>query len=355
MLAERCAKILNKKVIVIEKRSHVAGNCYDYQDTESGIMLSEYGAHIFHTNDQKVWQYLNTFTKWRPYEHRVLSSVGTRLVPVPINLDTVNTLLNKGLRSGAEMKKWIQLQSTAYRETPILNSEDSALARFGNHQLYELMFKEYTYKQWDKWPSELEPSVLERIPICFDQNDRYFSDTYEAIPLHGYTDLVEKMLDHPLIEVRLNTRYEDVVDTLLYEKLLYTGPIDQYFGYQFGRSEYRSLRFELEAHNVESYQPAAVVNYPSLKFPFTRIIEFKKLYPSKSNKTIISKEFPTWGGEPYYPVPTAKNRKRYEQYQYLAENAQQDAVFVGRLANYKYFNMDQAVRNSLDVFEKEFL
>lgn len=318
-------------------------------------MLSKYGAHIFHTSDDEVWNYVNHFSKWRPYEHRVLSKVGSQYVPVPVNINTINSLLKTDIRSTSEMRAWIRQQTAPYRNSAIRNSEDSALARFGNQELYNLMFKEYTYKQWSLYPRELEPSVLERIPIHFDYNDRYFQDSHEGIPEYGYTKLIAAMLEHPLIEVRLNTDYEEVADKIPYEKLIYTGPIDQYFKHKFGPLEYRSLRFEFSTLEQENYQPVAVVNYPSLEVPFTRIIEYKKLYPSHSKRTIIAREFPATEGEPYYPVPTERNRHRYQQYKELADQTSQDIIFAGRLANYKYFNMDQAIRNSLDIFASELL
>ena len=353
VLAERCATVLSRKVIVLEKRSHVAGNCFDYLNTD-GIMVSKYGAHIFHTSDTDVWRYVNLFAKWRPYEHRVLSSVNQKLVPVPVNIDTVNSLLGLSIRSSKEMEEWLRVERAKCSIEMVTNSEEAALVRFGNKKIYDLMFKEYTYKQWSLWPDQLEPSVLERIPIRLDYNDRYFNDAYEAIPEGGYTKFVQALLDHPLIEVRTNTDYFDVKNELeRYEKLIYTGPIDHFYNNKFEKLEYRSLRFEFETHNKENYQPASVVNFPSLDYPYTRIVEYKKLYGGVSPKTTIAKEFPTWDGEPYYPVPTDANRERYDKYRKYAEQSK-DVIFAGRLANYKYFNMDQAIKNSLDVFNEYF-
>jgi UDP-galactopyranose mutase len=352
VFAERCANVLNKKVIVIEKRQHVAGNCYDFID-ENGIIVSKYGAHIFHTSDKEVWQYIQKFAKWHPYEHKVLSYVNGKLVPIPININTVNHLLGLNLKSSLSMKKWIRSQTIKTKN--FINSEEVALSRVGNKKLYELMFKNYTYKQWSFWPKELEPSVLSRIPIRFNKNDRYFDDVYEAIPNKGYTDLIEQMLSNPLIEVVLNTDYFDIKKSLPKEStIVYTGPIDRYFDNKFDVLQYRSLRFETETINTESYQQAAVINYPSLAVPYTRIVEYKKLYGSKSNKTVISREFPTWEGEPFYPVPTQRNRDLYEKYKYEASQIP-NTIFVGRLANYKYFNMDQAIKNALQIFMSEFM
>ena len=352
VIAERCANVLNKSVLVIEKRPHVAGNCYDFLD-ENGIIVSKYGAHIFHTSDKEVWQYLQKFAEWQPYEHRVLSEINGKLVPVPVNIDTVNNLLGLRIKSTRGMKKWHQSQRR--QTTNFTNSEEVALSRLGSQKLYELMFKNYTYKQWSLWPSDLEPSVLSRIPVRFDKNDRYFNDTYEAIPKKGYTDLIERMLSSPLIEVRLNTDYFDVNASIPKQSIIvYTGPIDRYFNNKFDKLQYRSLRFEFETIDKDSYQEAAVINYPSLDVPFTRIVEYKKLYGSKSDKSVISREYPTWEGEPFYPVPTRENRDLYEKYKHEA-GLVPNTVFAGRLANYKYFNMDQAVKNALRVFDSKFL
>lgn len=347
VIAERCANVLNKRVIVIEKRPHVAGNCYDFVD-ENEIIVSKYGAHIFHTSDEEVWQYLQKFAEWQPYEHRVLSKVNGKLVIIPVNIDTVNSLLELHLKSSKDMEEWLQSQRS--QTTNFVNSEEVALSRLGSKKLYELMFKNYTYKQWSLWPSELEPSVLSRIPVRFNKNDRYFNDTYEAMPKKGYTDLIEHMLANPLIEVRLNTDYFDVKASIPKQStIFYTGPIDRYFNNKFDKLQYRSLRFEFETINKDSYQEAAVINYPSLDVPFTRIVEYKKLYESKSDKSVISREYPTWDGEPFYPVPTKQNRDLYEKYQYEATLVP-STVFAGRLANYKYYNMDQAVKNALHVY-----
>jgi UDP-galactopyranose mutase len=352
VLAERCAAILKRPVIIIDQRDHVAGNCYDYID-DNGIMLSKYGAHIFHTSDEKVWRYVNTFSNWVPYEHKVLSNVEGKLVPIPVNIDTVNTLLGLHIKTPTEMIKWVNKQSTGNME--LKNSEEAALSVLGNKRLYELMFKNYTFKQWSIWPIDLEPSVLLRIPIHSDFDDRYFHDTYEAIPENGYTEFVNKLLSNPLIKVILGVDYNTVKSSLpKYHKLIYTGPIDHYFEDKYDKLQYRSIRFEFETLNMPSYQATAVVNYPSLNVPYTRIVEYKKLYGSVSENTVISREYPCWDGEPYYPVPTQGNRDLYNKYREEADTLE-DVIFVGRLANYKYFNMDQAIKNSLDIFEKHLL
>lgn len=345
VLAERYANQLGKEVVVVEKRSHIGGNCYDYVD-ENGIRLSAYGAHLFHTNYEDVWSYVRKFSKWKPYIHKVLSFVDGQLVPVPVNIDTVNKIYKLNINDEVEMKAWLQ---NVVVKKEILNSEDVALGRVGA-DLYNKIFKTYTYKQWNKWPSELEPSVLERIPVRTNFDDRYFTDKYQGLPVDGYTKLFEKMLCNPLIKVYLNTDYFDNrSDFKHFEKLFFTGPIDKFFSNLYDPLEYRSLRFDFETLNMNYYQTNSVINYPSLEVPYTRVVEYKHFYPVESEKTVIVKEFSTSSGEPYYPVPSQRNRDLYARYQEVAKS-ETGVFFVGRLANYKYFNMDQAFKNALDLF-----
>ncbi len=347
VLAERAA-VAGKKVLLLEKRNHIGGNCYDYID-ENGILVSKYGAHLFHTNDEGVWAYVNRFADWYPWEHRVLAMVDGQLVPVPVNITTVNKLLHTNLQTEEEMKAW--LAEHAVSNNNPTNGREAALARVGPF-LYEKMFRHYTKKQWDKFPEELDASVLNRIPVRTNFDDRYFSDTYQALPLGGYTKLFERLLDHPNIEVQLNTDYFDVKQDIEgYEKLIYTGPIDRFFDFKFSSLqslEYRSINFVTETVDAEYFQPNSVVNYPGAEVGFTRIIEYKHFGNQKSERTTVVREYTTDEGEPYYPVPTEKNRAVYETYRQAAEKLP-DVYFVGRLANYKYFNMDQAFRNALDV------
>lgn len=349
-LAERYATQQNKKVLVLEKRDHIGGNCYDYTD-DAGVLVSKYGAHIFHTSFEDVWEYVNLFSKWTPYEHRVLSYVDGKLVPVPVNITTVNMLFGLNIKNEEEMIEWLK------KNTPIIpepkNSEEMAISRVGP-VLYERMFKHYTEKQWDTSPVNLAPTVTGRIPVRTNFDDRYFSDPHQALPSEGYTKLFEKMLDHPNITVRLNTDYFAMKDQLKdFEKLFFTGPIDQFFAYKYGNKlQYRSLRFEFETHDKEYYQSNAVINYPN-DHKYTRILEFKRLTGQKNPKTTICKEYPTWEGEPYYPVHSQENRDLYEEYRKEAEKSEKDGIyFVGRLANYKYFNMDQAFKNALDLYSR---
>lgn len=345
-LAERFAAA-GKQVIVYEKRNHIAGNVHDYKHP-SGITVSSYGAHLFHTSSKTVWDYVRRFGAWQDYEHRVISKVGDKLVPVPVNIVTVNRLFGTNIKTSGEMQQWLDDHRIPFDNPK--NSEEVALSLVGK-QLYEMMFKNYTKKQWDMEPAQLEPSVMARIPVRTDYNDRYFSDTYEAIPVKGYTSIVENMLANPNITVKTGVDFLALKEVPPHERIFYTGPIDAYFQNKHGKLQYRSLEFELEVLDQESYQENMVVNYPEAQYPYTRIIEFKKLYREQSSQTVIAKERSTWNGEPYYPVPTQQNRDIYAKYQSEAEK-RTDVVFVGRLANYKYYNMDEAIKNALEIYER---
>ena len=350
VLAERYASI-GKKVLIIEKRNHIAGNCYDYRD-ENGILVSKYGAHLFHTNDEEVWKYVNQFSDWYPWEHKVVARVGDKTVPIPVNITTVNTLFNTHITNEEEMKTWLEEHRSPIAKPS--NGEEAVLSRVGT-VLYEKMFRHYTKKQWDKYPSELDASVLDRIPVRTNYDDRYFSDTHQALPKGGYTQLFEKILNHPNIEVLLETDYFDVKDEYSnYEKLFYTGPVDRFFEFKHSlleKLEYRSINFVSETIDTEFFQENSVVNYPGTEVDYTRIVEYKHFGNQKSDKTTIVKEFTVDEGEPYYPVPNPRNQEIYARYKAEADKLT-DVYFVGRLANYKYFNMDQAFKNALDLFDQ---
>lgn len=356
VLAERYASI-GKKVLIIEKREHIAGNCFDYYD-KAGVLVSKYGAHLFHTNFEEVWKYVNRFADWYNYEHKVIAKVDGHLVPVPVNITTVNKLFNLDIQTEAEMQQWLE-DNQVHCDDP-QNGEEAALARVGS-VLYDKIFKCYTKKQWDKFPVELDASVLNRIPVRSNFDDRYFSDKYQFLPEGGYTKLFDKMLSHPNITVWLNTDYFDVRDRIGgYDKLFYTGPVDRFFDFKYSmeeKLEYRSINFVMETHDVEYYQENSVINYPSLEDGnFTRIIEYKYMTQQKHPKTTISKEYTVditdpAKQEPYYPVLNPRNREIYNKYKEAADKLI-DVHFVGRLANYKYFNMDEAFKNALELFEK---
>jgi UDP-galactopyranose mutase len=346
-LAERCASVLSKRVLVLEKRAHVGGNCFDFID-ESGLLVPAYGPHFFHTDHKEVWDYLSGFTTWHPYEHRVLSRVGSTYVPVPVNIDTVNMLFGLDLQDEREMEAWLE-DNTAHIENPA-NSEESALARVGP-VLYEKLFKNYTIKQWSIHPRELDASVMDRIPVRTNHDDRYFSDMYQAVPEHGYTAMFERMLDHDNITIAMETDFFAVKDELKgYERIFFTGPIDRYFDYRYGHLQYRSLFFKYKTFDMEYFQPRAQVNYPNDN-DFTRITEPKHATGQKCARTTIIEEYSTWGGEPYYPVPSPGNMALYQRYREAAGELA-NVFFVGRLGEYRYLNMDQAFKGALDFFDR---
>ncbi|MFL6211590.1 MAG: UDP-galactopyranose mutase [Pyrinomonadaceae bacterium] len=345
VLAERLARAANKRVLIIDRRQHIAGNAYDHYN-DAGVLVHRYGPHIFHTNSREVFEYLSHFTAWRAYEHRVLASVDGQLLPIPINLDTINRYY--GLKLNAlEVEEFLAKQAEQCEQ--IRTSEDVVVSRVGR-ELYEKFFRNYTRKQWGLDPSELDASVTARVPIRTNLDDRYFTDTYQAMPLHGYTRMFENMLDHPNIKVMLNTDYRDVERIIPYREMIYTGPVDEYFDYRFGKLPYRSLEFKHETHDVDRYQPAPVVNYPNDNL-YTRITEFKYLTGQRHAQTSIVYEFPRAEGDPYYPVPRPENTALYAKYKELADKSR-GVWFVGRLATYKYYNQDQVVAQALTTFKK---
>ena len=343
VLAERITSGLGKRVLVVDKRPHIGGNAYDEYNAD-GILVHPYGPHIFHTASQKVFDYLSQFTEWRPYEHRVLASVDDKMLPIPINLDTINRMY--GLELDAEgMERF--LADRAEPRTEIRTSEDIVVSKVGR-ELYEKFFRNYTRKQWGVDPSELDSCVAGRIPVRLDRDDRYFSDTFQAMPLEGYTRMFQRMLANPKITVMLNTDYREIVSEYPHAKMIYTGPIDEFFDFRFGKLPYRSLKFKHETHDQEQFQPVGVVNYPN-EHAYTRITEFKHLTGQEHEKTSVVYEYPTAEGDPYYPVPRPENARLYELYRELAESTP-DVYFCGRLANYKYFNMDQVVAQALHLY-----
>jgi UDP-galactopyranose mutase len=344
-LAERLASQAGKKILIIDKRPHIAGNAFDRHD-DAGIMIHQYGPHIFHTNSKQVFDYLSKFTKWRHYQHRVKACVDGQLLPIPINLDTINNLYGLNLTS-QDVEKFFS--SVAEPREQILTSEDVVVSRVGR-ELYEKFFRGYTNKQWGLDPSQLDAAVTARVPTRTNRDDRYFIDAYQAMPLHGFTRMFENMLHHPNIKILLNCDYREVAKHIPYKKMIYTGPVDEYFDFRYGKLPYRSLRFEFETHNVRQYQSAPVINYPN-DYAYTRVTEFKYLTGQEHPQTSIVYEFPQDEGDPYYPVPRSENAELYKKYQALAE-ATPNVYFAGRLATYKYYNMDQVVAQALALFQK---
>jgi UDP-galactopyranose mutase len=349
VLAERLATQHGARVLLIDRRPHIGGNAYD-EPNEAGILYHKYGPHIFHTNGEQVVDYLSQFTKWRPYEHRVLAYVREQLVPIPINRTTLNMLFGLDLNTDEEAVEY--LASRAEPVDDICTSEDVVINAVGR-ELYELFFRGYTRKQWGLDPSELDKQVTSRIPTRTNTDDRYFSDTFQAMPLHGYTAMFEKMLDHPLIEKRLGTDFRDLKDQAheIADHIIYTGPIDEYFDFRFGKLPYRSLKFDHQTIEQERFQPVAVVNYPCEEVPFTRITEYKHLTGQQSPATTVTYEYPSAEGDPYYPIPRPENQELFKQYEALAD-ATDDVTFVGRLATYRYYNMDQIVGQALATFRR---
>ncbi len=347
VMAERIATQLNKKVLVIEKRPHIGGNAYDEYD-KYGILIHKYGPHIFHTNSKKVFDYLSQFTEWRFYEHKVLAKLGDEFYPIPINRITLNKLYNLNLESESDVENY--LKGIKQKRKPIKNSEDIIVNQVG-YDLFEKFFKYYTKKQWDLEPKELSPQVCGRIPVRFNEDCRYFTDKYQFMPKNGYTKMFEKMLKHPNIEILLNTDYKVMSNDIKFNKMIYTGPIDYFFDYKFGKLPYRSIRFEFKNFKTERIQPAVVVNHVEHIEEYTRVTEYKFLSGISSNATTLSFEYSQTEGEPYYPVPTEENRKLYLLYKKESEKLK-NVIFCGRLAEYQYYNMDQVVANCLNLFEK---
>jgi UDP-galactopyranose mutase len=347
VMAERLARDSGKRVLVVDRRPHIAGNAFDRLD-DAGVLMHQYGPHIFHTNSQDVFDYLSRFTDWRPYEHRVLAEVDGKLVPMPINRTTLNALYDLDLRTDADVDAF--LASRAEPIEPIRTSADVVIAKVGR-ELYETFFQGYTRKQWGMDPSELDKSVTARVPTRSNDDDRYFTDTLQAMPLEGYTQMFQRMLDHPNIDVMLGVEYSQVREAYPHDHLVFTGPIDEYFGFRYGKLPYRSLQFKHETVDQEWLQPVAVINYPSEDVPYTRVTEYKHLTGQTAAKTSITYEFPSAEGDPYYPIPRDENQALYKRYEALAIK-EADVSFVGRLATYRYYNMDQVVGQALATYRR---
>jgi UDP-galactopyranose mutase len=325
VIAERLARGCNKKVLVVDRRNHIGGNAYDCFD-DHGILIHKYGPHIFHTASKEVFDYLSRFTDWRQYQHKVLASVDGQLVPIPINLDTINRLYGLDLNS-FQVEEF--LASRAEKKDVVRTSEDVVVSKVGR-ELYEKFFRGYTRKQWGLDPSELDAQVTARVPTRTNRDDRYFTDAYQAMPKYGFTRMFGKMLDHPNIKVMLNTDYRDVKQWVPYEQLVFTGPVDEYFDCRYGKLPYRCLEFKHETVNKEWVQPVAVINYPN-DYAYTRVTEFKHLTGQEHPKTSLVYEFSCAEGDPYYPIPRAENAELYKKYAALAEQTP-NVHFVGRLA-----------------------
>lgn len=353
VLAERIATQRGERVLLVERRQHIGGNAYDHPDAH-GVLVHRYGPHIFHTNSQRVWEYLSQFTTWRPYEHRVLAEVENRRVPVPFNLNSLDTLFPR--RDAQRLTAKLIATYGPDAHVPILRmlETDDADIRSLAGFIYEYIFRGYTLKQWGVPPERLDPSVTGRVPVRISRDDRYFQDVYQAMPAHGYAAMFERMLAHRNVTVCLGTDYSRVVGEVRARRTIYTGPIDAFFDYMHGPLPYRSIRFEFQTFAQERYQEVGTINYPN-DHPFTRITEFKHLTGQTSPATTVVAEYPMvhrpGETEPYYPVPQEENRQRYALYAREAEKLNGAVLFAGRLADYKYYNMDQAVARALKVFD----
>jgi UDP-galactopyranose mutase len=347
VMAERLAAGSGKKVLVVDRRPHIAGNAFDRLD-DAGILFHQYGPHIFHTNSDEIVDYLSRFTEWQPYEHRVLADVDGKLVPMPINRTTLNMLYDLDLKTDEEAEEF--LASRAEPVDVIKTSADVVISKVGR-DLYEKFFQGYTRKQWGMDPSELDKSVTSRVPTRTNTDDRYFTDTFQAMPLEGYTKMFERMLDHPNIDVLLGVDYTEVREVYTHDHLVFTGPIDEYFGHRYGKLPYRSLQFRHETHDVEWFQQVGVVNFPDPSVSSTRVSEYKHFTGQQHPRTSITYEIPSAEGDPYYPIPREENQALFKRYEALAI-AQADVTFVGRLATYRYYNMDQVVGQALATYRR---
>ena len=347
VLAERLAEGSGRRVLVVDRRDHIAGNAYDHLDA-AGVLVHRYGPHIFHTNSEAVVAYLSRFTLWRPYEHRVLARVGERLLPMPINRDTINGVYGTGLVTEAEVAAFLAAEAEPVAE--VRTSRDVVVGRVGR-RLYETFFQGYTRKQWGLDPSELDRSVTARVPVRHDDDDRYFTDSFQAMPAEGYTRMFERMLDHPRIDLALGQDYHDLPAADRAPLTVYTGPIDAFFGHRFGALPYRSLQFRHETLAQRRFQPVGVVNFPDEAVPYTRITEYKHLTGQVHPMTSITYEYPSASGDPYYPIPRAENQALLKRYEALAA-ARPDVIFAGRLGTYRYYNMDQVVGQALAIHRR---
>lgn len=365
VVAEQIASKLNKKVLIIEKRDHIGGNCFDHKD-DNNILIHKYGPHLFHTNHKEVVDYLSKFTSWDIYNHEVLAYIDGKKVPIPFNLNTLYEVFPKQKAKILEQKL---LENFEYNsKIPILelkksNDEDlSFLADF----IYEKIFLNYTAKQWGMKPEEMDSAVTARVPVFIGRDNRYFNDVYQMVPKDGYAKMINKMLKHKNIKLMLNTEFKEVCeikenDFYLFDRkfegrVIYTGQIDELFDYKFGDLPYRSVNMQFETIEKDFYQEKTTVNYPN-DYDFTRITEFKHIHPINTPKTTILKEYPQEyvrnKNTPYYPIFTNENQNKYNQYLEYSKEFK-NLILVGRLAEYKYYDMDDIVKRALEVFKENF-
>jgi len=344
VLAERLAST-GARVCIADRRPHIGGNAYDHFD-DHGVLVHQYGPHIFHTNSLRVYQYLSRFTAWRPYEHRVLAEVNGKQVPFPINVDTVNALFGLA-RTEHDIEAFYA--AAAEQVSQVRTFEDAVVTQIGR-DLYNLFFRNYTRKQWGLDPSQLDASVAARVPARTNHDARYFTDRYQVMPLHGYTRMFQRMLSHRNITVLLQADFRELRNAIPYKTLIYSGPIDEYFQHCYGKLPYRSLRFEWQTVDEAQVQPVAVINHPN-QHAYTRVTEFKHLTGQEHRKSSLVYEYPSAEGDPYYPIPQPENAALYRKYKELAD-ATPNVYFLGRLGSYRYYNMDQCVGQALALFDR---
>lgn len=345
VLAERLAS-LGLRILIVEKRSHIGGNAYD-EYNQDGILIHRYGPHIFRTNSKEIWDYLSLFTEWFYYQHRVLAYVDGSMLPFPINLDTVNQLMNHHFSSEEFAHYLDQVRGEPGIES-IYNARDMAVSRVGE-ELYQKFYHHYTCKQWGQSPEDLGAEITARIPVRLNRDPRYFTEKYQGLPRCGYTSMFQKMLKHPNIHILLQTDYKQIVEHIHFNHMIYTGPIDYFFDYVFGPLPHRSLYFEFQTLPVEYFQEAGTVNYPN-DYDFTRITEYKHLTGQKHAWTTIAREYPAAEGEPYYPIPNQENEKLYKKYKRAAKKLK-SISFLGRLAEYRYYSMDQVIQQAFNYLK----
>lgn len=344
------------KVAVIERRPHIGGNCYTEDDTETGINVHKYGAHIFHTNNKNIWDYINQFTEFNGYIHKVKTKSNGKIYSMPINLDTINSFFGTE-KSPEEATQWLNELRKQFSNTVPKNFEEQALALIGP-DLYSAFIKGYTLKQWEIDPTKLPASIIRRLPVRTNYNDRYFNDRYEGIPINGYTPIFMRMLDHPNIEIFLNTAWEDVKKHTDNKLVIYTGAIDQYYDYCYGNLNWRTLDFHLRIEEVDDYQGCSALNYADQSVPYTREIEHKHFLPEKQtvkNKTIVSREYSRMASvddTPYYPVNTEEDRIKFNLYKEKAEQ-ESNILFGGRLGEYMYYDMHQVIGSALSTYKNK--
>jgi UDP-galactopyranose mutase len=355
-VAERCAADLGLRVLVVERRGHIGGNAYSEQEPQTGIEIHRYGAHLFHTSNARVWEYANRFTAFTGYQHRVFSIYKGRVYPMPVNLATMCEYFGTVLTPDAA-RELVAEQAAEVPDGRAANLEQKAISLVGR-PLYEAFFRGYTYKQWQTDPAELPPEIITRLPVRYTFNNRYFSDTFEGLPVDGYTAWLEGLADHPNIEVRLNTDFSELrADVVTNVPVVYTGPLDAYFGYSAGDLGWRTLDFEMEVLATGDFQGTSVMNYADEDIPFTRIHEFRHFYPERDwypkDKTVIMREFSRFaerGDEPYYPINTAADRARLLTYRDMADR-EAGVLFGGRLGTYKYLDMHMAIGSALSMYD----